>query len=99
MSELRGFYNHFDITLPRSSWQEIAALAYAHSQRLFFLRGFFLSLRLSFLKLPFLCRCEEAFSRRGNLHPEADITTLVAIGRRLPRHFVPRNDTTAVVAN
>ena len=39
-----------------------------------------------------LSRCEEAFSRRGDLLSEADITTLVARGRRLPRHFVPRND-------
>ena len=41
---------------------------------------------------PPLSRCEEAFSRRGNLLPEVDIATLVARGRRLPRHFVPRND-------
>ena len=40
--------------------------------------------------------CEEAASRRGNLLPEADIITLVAIGRRLPRHSVPRNDSGGV---
>ena len=82
MRELRGFCNHFDIRLPRSSLQEIAALAYAHSQRLFFLRGFFLSLRLSFLKLSFICRCEEAFSRRGNLHPEPIQSLRVSVSER-----------------
>ena len=55
--------------------------------------GIAVNLRKSLRKIkPAHSRCEEAASRRGNLIPEADIITLVAIGRRLPRHYVHRND-------